>query len=260
MATIVCLLIPLFFASSSCVSRFSSLASFENEKTNEKFNSGEKIWSYEAKKSDREKWCFGEKASDREEMRIEKISLDREERRIEKISLDREERREEEISKNEQRKIFFSLSHSGGLCAITLSDECEVGVDIQSAPGRDTVERLQKKYFENASFAPENIKNRLLEAKIDGEKICFNEVSALPLKAADSKAGSALSDIASDDLLTRKFLESWVITEAILKCDGRGFSAMDQIEKLKSAIIYDVNSFVYNEKIFSISAAKVKNM
>ena len=44
------------------------------------------------------------------------------------------------------KNIHFSISHSGGICAVTLSDEGECGVDIQALPDIDRIARLEKRF------------------------------------------------------------------------------------------------------------------
>ena len=53
---------------------------------------------------------------------------------------------------NPLKKISFSISHSGGFSAVTLSDEGECGVDIQVLPGRKTSERVEERFLRGISF------------------------------------------------------------------------------------------------------------
>ncbi len=81
--------------------------------------------------------------------------------------------------------LFFNKSDSGSLTAFALSDECEVGIDLQEIlPYKDRYDRLARRFFR-----PE-------------------EQEALALLEGDRRAES--------------FFRLWTIKESYLKYTGRG--------------------------------------
>ena len=54
------------------------------------------------------------------------------------------------MSKN--KKISFSISHSGGFAAVAISDEGECGIDIQLMPDAERRERIEKRFLRDFDF------------------------------------------------------------------------------------------------------------
>ncbi len=108
---------------------------------------------------------------------------------------------------------FFNISHSRGYAAVLLTDMGECGVDIE--PDAD-------------SRKMEKIKSRFLNKRLKPEEITA-EISVRTEGFSDGLAIEKYSFC--DESLTLAVAE-WTILEAVLKADGRGFSAFGEGEEL----------------------------
>lgn len=153
-------------------------------------------------------------------------------------------------------KIFFSISHSDGLCAVTVSDEGEVGVDIQSEPNPDTAKRLYGKYFEGISFEQaEPFSEITVACPIDGGDFDFSKSLDENFGVSNLKNAEKNEDT---DLLTKKFLEAWTISEALLKLGGVGFSEIGKLGSYLTSKSYFLREFYFYDRLFNVSVAKDK--
>ena len=110
------------------------------------------------------------------------------------------------------QEIFFNISHSDGVTVVTLSDECDVGVDIQSEPDEVMKARLKKRFLSNYSPINEDIGITYFLAEQNSSDFIFYE----------AEAESAGSNFASD----------WTSMEAVMKLYGDGFSSLSNINDL----------------------------
>ena len=134
--------------------------------------------------------------------------------------------------------VDISISHTGDYVLIGISVGAEIGVDIEHKIDEGRAENLEKRFFEGIDFSQK------LKDKSYGDNIrCFEfsrgefcMVSLFP---------------AEDD-----FTAKWTLTEAIMKCDGRGFSSLHSVSQLAEKM--ELGSYVFNEnrKNIYISVAK----
>ncbi len=123
--------------------------------------------------------------------------------------------------------IYISISHSKDLCAVTLCDSGEVGVDVQESVAPDRANRLESRYFQDATLP----------------RAC-TEIDYM-LYTADENGVMRLSDM--DELLCvnekyydKDFSAKWALAEAAMKYDGRGFGAITEIEKILSNVSAEI--------------------
>ena len=60
------------------------------------------------------------------------------------------------------------------------------------------------------------------------------------------------------DLLTKKFLEAWAISEALLKLGGVGFSEIGKLGSYLTSKSYFLREFYFGDRLFNVSVAKDK--
>ncbi len=138
------------------------------------------------------------------------------------------------VENGEASKIRVSLSHSDGLVAVALSDECEIGVDIQSEIDDSRAERLEKRFF-----ADINIKEEFFSQKL------------LYLNFSDSD--TRLSEMEKPEKCSSGFTEKWAYCESLLKCEGGGFGDLKRIQKIQKKTKTQTVKINQNSKQFALS-------
>ncbi len=133
--------------------------------------------------------------------------------------------------------IYISLSHSDGVACAALSDEGEIGIDLQAQIDEATEKRLSKRFFTNTKITPERLEVRYF---LVDESL---EIKEITLKDVDWKLS---------------FTDRWAACESIIKCDGRGF-------EIASSVFEKIQDFTTELKLintekteFSIAISKKK--
>ncbi len=144
-----------------------------------------------------------------------------------------------ECEKNNPPKI--NISHSNNIAAVTLSDEGDVGVDIEICGDGENVKRLCERFFPEARLEKSNLNIKYLQFSLE-------ECGKYLLSAfEDGYFGDGASDVSL-----------WTYCEAIMKCDGRGFGAAGEISTLSHTYSVETRLVEIEGKKFSISTAKEK--
>ena len=130
--------------------------------------------------------------------------------------------------------IFFSISHSDGAVAIVLSDEGEVGVDIQSEISEEREKRLKKRFIKDVMTEAKKESKCFFMSIEDGECLLYK---ILPNKSPDV------------------FTKQWTVAESLIKLTSDGFSAINKIDE--SALPYSVENFCFamEDIIYFVSVA-----
>ena len=139
------------------------------------------------------------------------------------------------VTYGEEKNLYINVSHSDGAVAVVLSDEGEVGVDIQAEILPEREDRLKKRFFD------------------------FNVAKADDLSVAYLyfDRGGNFSELEMDnpeDIIS--FTDKWSACEAVMKCDGRGFSSLPELEKIQRNMHLTIKRISFEEKQFSLSIAK----
>lgn len=190
--------------------------------------------------------------------------------------------------------LKISISHTDGISAVAFAVDAEIGVDIEAQISDDRCARLNEKYLSAISFyndRKDETCNTCDERRDEKNTICEdlknekNAVSAeirderniISYKLADEKEtgckvlkySTSSEDnidvfvLKDDDLVPiclsssdGSVTEKWTQLEAVLKCDGSGFSALSMANSLAQKM--KIYSFVYisNEKKYYISLAE----
>lgn len=132
----------------------------------------------------------------------------------------------------------ISISHSDGIVAVSLSDEGEIGVDVQNEIDTLRAEKLMERFFRGVRT-----------------NVNFQPVSYLSLNTdSDGRLYLSMDETRSESELG--FTHKWALCESALKCKGGGFSDIGQINNIIEAISADVRTIEYQGKTFAISTAK----
>ena len=180
----------------------------------------------------------------------------------------------------DEADIFFSISHSGGMSAVTISDEGECGVDIQLMPEREMSERIEKRFLNSfhidgsdkriSRIGGDDQSESLLKENAHKQKRDFN--TALPRRhfvyfaeptdngfklLSEQKEIRLLHEKMNDDFEIR-FLKKWTLCEAILKCFGSGFKDLRNLNTYMDSCDLWFSALGASEKIFGLSASVKK--
>lgn len=165
--------------------------------------------------------------------------------------------------------IFFNISHRGGAVAIILSDEGEVGVDIEEPIDEKRASGIEARFLKG--FSPED--GRITEVeliyasmskcgKIEMMKKleCSDDIpkSDTPIKCAEN------ADYDNNNLQILRISPSldvtsrWTALEAVIKLSGGGFADFPRVKTLtKNSRIGSYRIF-YRDKEYSVSLALPK--
>lgn len=138
------------------------------------------------------------------------------------------------ITNGENTDIFISLSHSDGVAAVALSDEGEIGVDLQCEISPERKERMSARFLTETEIKETdlNVKYFLIDPSLEFTEIFLGEIEE------------------KDD-----FLHKWSASEAIMKCHGSGFEALPKLEEIKKNIDLKTKSISDSGRNFSLSIA-----
>ena len=138
------------------------------------------------------------------------------------------------IENGNASKIQISISHSDGLVAVALSDEGDIGVDIQSEIDESRAERLEKRFFTDINIKEEIFPHRLLYLDFSD-----NDTKLLEMEKP-SKPGAS-------------FTEKWTYCESLLKCEGGGFGSLEKISKIQNNTKTQTLKINQDSKQFALS-------
>ncbi len=117
--------------------------------------------------------------------------------------------------KNEDHKIFISISHSDGISAVTLSDEGEVGVDIQSEIDEDKAARLSSRFMSEVTVKQTALHVDYYFCYVSEEKAILEKKELFPIKNKKEN-----------------FSEKWSYSESLMKLCGGGFSDLKKLKNI----------------------------
>ena len=124
-------------------------------------------------------------------------------------------------------EIHISISHSEGTVAVSLSDEGEIGVDIQCKISAERAERLKDRFFGDVEVHSENIGVKYYYCHISENEALLEEV--------------ILEDAEGQDYTTR-----WAYSESVMKLYGRGFGDLTILSNLAKQCKNEVKRSIDN--------------
>ena len=137
--------------------------------------------------------------------------------------------------------LRFNISHSDGLCAVTVSDENEdIGVDLQTRIDSQRAERLKERFM---NYSLKGL------CPLGGVEYLFGAFSA--------DGNCIFANIPYRSLVNGNIKEEptdlWSLTEAILKCHGGGFCQAKEVMKDISDYKFETVRFNYKGRFYSVS-------
>ena len=139
------------------------------------------------------------------------------------------------ITGNDNLDLYISISHSDGVIAVCISDEGDVGVDIQSEITPQKAERLNKRFFSDLQVKNDSLNVSYYYCHFSGDEALFTRLS---LANADRNI----------------FTSKWVYAESVLKLHGKGFGDLKRLGELSASASADIKSY-QGIKNYSISTS-----
>jgi hypothetical protein len=112
-----------------------------------------------------------------------------------------------------ESQIYINISHSDGTVAVSISDEREIGVDIQSEISKDKAERLKVRFFDGLEITSDSIGIKYYYCHLTEDEASFEEIT-LP------------------DVSDLNFTVKWTYAESLMKLYGRGFGEISNLDTL----------------------------
>lgn len=135
--------------------------------------------------------------------------------------------------------IYFSISHCDGLVAISISNEGEIGLDIQSMIEERKEKAIEERYLKG--FVPSNKRIDTI-FYLCNQKDDFIEFTEITLPYQNNL----------------KITDKWVALESILKLSSKGFGNLSNISALSQESTTDIRFFEINKTLYSL-ANSIKN-
>ena len=138
-----------------------------------------------------------------------------------------------------KRKIHINLSHTDTLCAVCLSDEGEVGIDLQDEINTERVKRLNNRFFSEIILQSEQKNSyKLFMIESENGKMRLNDNIERNIQIIEN---------------TADFTERWSLGESILKCYGTGFKNVSDVSKIQEQYDCTTFRFIKENKQFALS-------
>ncbi len=142
------------------------------------------------------------------------------------------------IEYKSQPELYISISHSDGVIAACISDEGEIGVDIQREIAEDRAERLNARFLNGL-----NIVNDRLNVKYYYCDLYEDE--------------ARLYQINPYDLSREDFTSKWAYSESIMKLYGRGFKDIQRLNELSLTCRTEIKEYrSFHRFVISTSSQK----
>ena len=128
------------------------------------------------------------------------------------------------------KKIYISISHSDGVCAVAFSDEGEIGIDLQSEIDKERADRLSKRFFEDLEYKNEKINFEMYFCKVNDDEATIEKIPS-----------DFLEELNQNDFSTDKiFSVKWTFAESKLKLFGGGFSDIKKLQNINEKVITEI--------------------
>ena len=164
-----------------------------------------------------------------------------------------------EISYTEEGKPYFrndvcsfSVSHDKNLVVVALSDEGDVGIDVQSFDGNEAaIKRIEKRFLEDIPACEEKTK----KANI---KFDYFKLGALDKSINLEKRDKNELFFKCEKIQNKDFLLRWTKLEALLKLVGCGFKELNNVNKYLQNVDFETSFLQHGGRCFSLTLAFYK--
>ena len=144
---------------------------------------------------------------------------------------------EEKTHTDDKAKIYISISHSDGMVAVSISDEGDIGVDIQSKISPEKANRLSDRFFGDVEVHSEDLKVKYFYCDIEDAMAIFTKINL-------------------DDADRQDYTTKWAYSESVMKLYGRGFGDLSIMRILANESKSENKSFKDHEWVISTSVKR----
>ena len=147
---------------------------------------------------------------------------------------------------NCEKQIYISISHCDTLSSVCLSDEGEVGIDVQDEIDAERSERLEKRFFNDLKIES----NLKAQNKILVFQFCKEKFTLTKSNEHDFSFIEPIYD----------FTEKWSLAEALLKCEGVGFGGVSDTSKIQKFCNSSTMRLMAENKVYALTIAIKKTI
>ena len=144
---------------------------------------------------------------------------------------------QEKTQAENKEKIHISISHSDGAVAVSISDEGEIGVDIQSKISPEKANRLSDRFFGDVEALDEDLNVKYYYGDIEDAMAIFTKINL-------------------DDADRQDYTTKWAYSESVMKLYGRGFGDLSIMRILANDSKSENKSFKDHEWVISTSVKR----
>ncbi len=125
--------------------------------------------------------------------------------------------------------ISISLSHSDGIAAVCISDEGQIGIDIQSEISPEKQEKLERRFFTDYEVKSERITAEYYFCTFYDNEAIFDNIDP-------------------DICHTHSFSVKWSAAESLMKLNGGGFGDIASLPHLAKKSKTDIREIIISKK------------
>lgn len=152
--------------------------------------------------------------------------------------------------------IFFNISHSDGLVAVSISDEGEIGVDIQSEVAPDRQERLENRFIPNLKLPEKSTDTDTLDSNFTTDVTKSRKINYFLCEIHNDSL--EFLEIQLQDAKNEDFSTKWSYAESLIKLSGGGFADISSVDKISDNSRVELKELSINKKRFFLATA-IKN-
>ena len=144
------------------------------------------------------------------------------------------------IENCEDKKIYISISHSDDACAVAISDEGEIGIDLQSEINKERSDRLSKRFFEDLEYKNEKINFEMYFCKVNDDEATIEKCPSDFFEELNQ------NDFSADKIFSVK----WTLAESKLKLFGGGFSDIKKLQNNDENVITEIKKMTLGKTYY----------
>ena len=172
---------------------------------------------------------------------------------------------EKESKSVNPESISISISHSDGVCAVCISDEGIVGIDIQAEIDALREKRLKARFFDDVNMKITSLPCYCYYVSVDENEACiypFDEGKLDVNDILDSNGGQNTAIITIGDASADSFTARWAYCESVMKMLGGGFGDINRIQSGSDSglsCVMDYTRVVKAEAHFEYTIERINN-
>ncbi len=154
----------------------------------------------------------------------------------------------------EDENIYFNISHSKDMIAVSISDTKQIGVDIEGEIDSDKAQRLEDRFFRGLTFSDAPLAADYLYARVSScGNVEFFEIASSGGFSVENEDVIITSVQTSDSFSAR-----WTLYEATMKSGGGGFTSLPCLDMMLLESRADIKKIKNSSGVYFITTATSK--